>query len=88
MRIEFHWVQTAESTDGDYRRSVCVGIALCRLVEQVVEFGVYGQVEDGSEVFRWKPLRRRDSSASSTRAECVLGEHALSGTGIVSWSCI
>jgi len=83
MRIEFQCLQTAEHR-WYYRRSVCAGIALCQLVEQVVGFGVYGEVEDGSEEFRWKLLRRRGSSASGARAGCALGEHDLPGTRIAS----
>ena len=48
MRFGFHCLETVESTDD----TAWVGIALSQLFEKVMEFGVYGEVEDGSEDFR------------------------------------
>ena len=71
---------------GEHRRHdgplVRVSIALCQFVEQVVKFGVYGEVENGSEDFRWEELGRRDGAASGAQAGRVLGEPDLLYTGI------
>lgn len=57
--MRFGFLQTVESTDGLGGRSAYLGIALCQLFARVMEFGVYGEVEDDSEGFRWEELETR-----------------------------